>query len=92
MLFEQLNEKILEMAQSLISRDDMKERKISLREVLITKSARPLVRVYLDKENGVNISDLAYFHKEFEILLDAEDLIKSSYTLEVSSPGEEKKR
>ena len=92
MLYEELHEKIMKIAQDVISRDDMKKRSIELKEIFISKSARPLLRVYLSKEGGIGISDLAYFHKEFEALLDAEDLIKSSYTLEVSSPGEDKKR
>ncbi|MDD3804452.1 MAG: hypothetical protein PHW02_08745 [bacterium] len=89
---EQLKETIKEIAEKLMAREDMQKRSLRLDEVFVSNSSRPVVRVYIDKDGGVNISDIEYFHREFEILLDAEDLIKSKYTLEVSSPGVDKKR
>lgn len=46
-----------------------------------------ILRVYLDKEGGVDIDDCAQASKQISSLLDVEDPIKSEYTLEVSSPG-----
>jgi ribosome maturation factor RimP len=48
---------------------------------------RALVRVVIDKDGGVTISDCERMSRSLEALLDVEDPIKSSYTLEVSSPG-----
>lgn len=87
-----LKESIKELAEKLLLRDDMEKRSLKLRDVFVSKSASPVVRIFLDKEKGIGISDLEYFHREFEAVMDAEDLIKSKYTLEVSSPGEEKSR
>jgi ribosome maturation factor RimP len=48
---------------------------------------RPVVRTYIDKSGGVTLSDCEQFSKRFSVLLDVEDWIPFSYTLEVSSPG-----
>jgi ribosome maturation factor RimP len=47
----------------------------------------PILRVYIDQENGVTISDCAQLSKKASVLLDVEDLIASNYVLEISSPG-----
>jgi ribosome maturation factor RimP len=47
----------------------------------------PLVRLYVDKEGGIGIGELQSVSEEVSAILDAEDPIPSSYTLEVSSPG-----
>jgi ribosome maturation factor RimP len=46
-----------------------------------------LVRLYVDKEGGIGLDDLQSVSEEVSAILDAEDPIRSSYTLEVSSPG-----
>ena len=46
-----------------------------------------ILRVYLDKTGGVDIEDCAQVSRQISSLLEVEDLIKSEYTLEVSSPG-----
>ncbi len=48
---------------------------------------RPILRVYLDRPGGVTLEDCERFSKRFSVLLDVEDWIPFSYTLEVSSPG-----
>lgn len=45
------------------------------------------LRIFIDKEGGVTIKDCENFSRAIEAILDVEDPIKSSYTLEVSSPG-----
>jgi ribosome maturation factor RimP len=47
----------------------------------------PFVRLYVDKEGGIGIGELQSVSEEVSAILDAEDPIPSSYTLEVSSPG-----
>jgi len=48
---------------------------------------RPIVRTYIDRPGGVTLADCENFSKRFSVLLDVEDSIPFSYTLEVSSPG-----
>lgn len=46
-----------------------------------------VVRLFVDKEGGISLDDLQSVSEEVSAILDAEDLIKNAYTLEVSSPG-----
>jgi ribosome maturation factor RimP len=48
---------------------------------------RPMVRIYIDRTGGVTLDDCERFSKRFSVLLDVEDSIPFSHTLEVSSPG-----
>jgi ribosome maturation factor RimP len=51
-----------------------------------------LLRVYIDKEGGVTHGDCELISERFGALLDSEDVMPGdSYTLEVSSPGVERK-
>lgn len=45
------------------------------------------LRVYADKEGGINIDDCVLISRALEAKLDAEDFIEDAYILEVSSPG-----
>jgi ribosome maturation factor RimP len=46
-----------------------------------------LLRIFIDKEGGINIEDCAEASRQISSILDVEDPISSEYTLEVSSPG-----
>lgn len=46
-----------------------------------------LVRLFVDKPGGIGLDDLQSVSEEVSAILDAEDTIAGSYTLEVSSPG-----
>jgi len=46
-----------------------------------------LVRLLVDKAGGIGVDDLKSVSEEVSAILDAEDPIAGSYTLEVSSPG-----
>jgi ribosome maturation factor RimP len=48
---------------------------------------RSIVRIFIDQLGGISLNDCERFSKQFSVLLDVEDLIPFSYTLEVSSPG-----
>src|SRR5579862_3257997 len=56
-----------------------------------------MLRVFLDKPGsadtlaGVTHGDCAVFSREFGTILDVEDAVPGSYTLEVSSPGLDRK-
>lgn len=47
----------------------------------------PLLRVYIDKPEGITVDDCARVSRHVSSMLDVEDPIKSHYYLEVSSPG-----
>jgi ribosome maturation factor RimP len=51
---------------------------------------KPIVRVFIDKPNGVTHQDCADVSLHIGTILDVEDFIHASYTLEVSSPGIER--
>ena len=51
---------------------------------------KPIVRVFIDKPNGVTHQDCAEVSLHIGTVLDVEDFIHASYTLEVSSPGIER--
>ena len=46
-----------------------------------------VLRIYIDKEGGVRVEDCAQVSRELGQILDVEDVIPVSYSLEVSSPG-----
>lgn len=46
-----------------------------------------ILRVFIDKEDGITIDDCERVSRELDALLDVEDPIPYSYVLEVSSPG-----
>lgn len=51
-----------------------------------------VLRVYIDKDGGVTLADCQAVSHGMEEILDAEDIIPGGeYTLEVSSPGVERK-
>ena len=45
------------------------------------------MRIYLDKEGGIEIDDCQRISEALEQILDEKDLLKDAYILEVSSPG-----
>jgi len=47
----------------------------------------PIVRVFIDRPQGVTHDDCSQVSIHLGTILDVEDFIHSSYTLEVSSPG-----
>ena len=48
------------------------------------------LRVYIDKPEGIGISDCEAFSRELDPILDKEDPIEESYVFEVSSAGAER--
>jgi ribosome maturation factor RimP len=46
-----------------------------------------ILRVYIDKVEGVTIDDCARISRELGALLDVHEVIPGSYNLEISSPG-----
>ena len=49
------------------------------------------LRIYIDKESGIDLNDCEKVSNEINEILDRADYIKEQYYLEVSSPGIERK-
>ena len=65
---------------------------IEIVEVELKGSGRShLLRIYVDKPEGVTHADCELISREVSAMLDAEDPIPGHYELEVSSPGVERK-
>ena len=54
---------------------------------LFKRGMRHLLRATIDREGGVTLEDCEAFSRRFGVLLDVEDPLPGSYTLEVTSPG-----
>lgn len=51
----------------------------------------PTVRIFIDKPGGITHEDCSLMSHQVGDILDEDDFISSAYTLEVSSPGLERK-
>lgn len=54
---------------------------------LLQQGKYSLLRIYIEREEGVTIEDCEKVSRQVSALLDVEDPIAGEYTLEVSSPG-----
>ncbi|MBA2649423.1 MAG: ribosome maturation factor RimP [Legionella sp.] len=53
----------------------------------IPQGKHSLLRIYIDRPDGIGIEDCQAVSKQIGALLDVEDPISGNYSLEVSSPG-----
>lgn len=53
----------------------------------VAHSKRAKLSIYIDDEEGVDVDDCARVSRQVSAVLDVEDVIAGQYTLEVSSPG-----
>lgn len=66
----------------------LEEESVELIDIELRPSGkRWLLRIYIEKEGGVTISDCEKVNRELGRTLDVEDVLDHPYTLEVSSPG-----
>ena len=80
---EDIRKKITELADSVAGQNA-----VDIVDVELAGSSRkPLIRIFIDRENGVTLEDCERFSRGLSALLDVEDPIPSAYVLEVSSPG-----
>lgn len=63
---------------------------IELVDVEYVRERNWILRLYIDKEGGVDLSDCQHVSEEAGEILDEKDLIPGNYMLEVSSPGVER--
>ena len=53
----------------------------------LSQGKHSLLRIYIDKSDGIGIEDCQEVSKQVSALLDVEDPIPGNYSLEISSPG-----
>lgn len=53
----------------------------------VNEGGNNFLRAYIDKEGGITIDDCVAVSRVVSKLLDKEDFIEESYTMEISSPG-----
>ncbi len=78
-----VKEKIRQLAEPVVASEGME----LIHVECIKMHTRWIVRLYLDKENGVTLEDCTAVSNQLGDVFDINDLIKGAYTLEVSSPG-----
>jgi ribosome maturation factor RimP len=80
---QEIVDKITEVVLPIVE-----ESALELVDVEFRSSGRRwLLRVYIDRVEGVTIADCEHVSRELGRLLDVEDIIDHAYVLEVSSPG-----
>ncbi|KAB1440244.1 ribosome maturation factor RimP [Pseudodesulfovibrio senegalensis] len=58
---------------------------------MASSGKKRVIRIFIDGPEGVNIDDCAKVSRQVDIVLEAEDIIPGAFTLEVSSPGLERR-
>jgi ribosome maturation factor RimP len=82
-----MSETVVEAITSLV-KPVLQEMELELVEVLYRRERSGWVlRLIIDKEEGVTLDDCAAVSREISHLLDIEEIIEQAYNLEVSSPG-----
>jgi len=76
-------EKIREIAERVASSEGLVLVDVELKG----GRSNPVLRVFIDKREGVTHADCQLVSEQLSALLDVEDPIPGSYVLEVSSPG-----
>ena len=83
--------KIEEKVEELV-KDPIEKLGYSLYDVEYVKEGPEYyLRIYIDKESGIDLNDCEKVSNEINEILDKADYIKEQYYLEVSSPGIERK-
>ena len=83
--------KIEEKVEQLV-KDPIEKIGYSLYDVEYVKEGPEYyLRIYIDKESGIDLNDCEKVSNEINEILDKADYIKEQYYLEVSSPGIERK-
>ena len=82
-----MSETVVEAITSLVM-PVLQEKDLDLVDVLYRReSSGWVLRLLIDKEDGVTLDDCTAVSREVSHLLDIEDIIDQAFNLEVSSPG-----
>ena len=85
---EAVTQKVLEIAERVGTREGIEIVDVQF----LGGGGSRLLRIFIDKPEGVSHSDCEFISQQVGTILDVEDVIPGArYTLEVSSPGVERK-
>ena len=77
----------IEEAVAVIAEEFLQGTGLELVDVEYVKEHDWYLRIFIDKEGGIEIDDCQQLSEKVEEVLDKKDIIKDSYILEVSSRG-----
>jgi len=77
-----LKQKVVMLAEQVAD-----EYGVEIFDIELLGRGKVVLRAVIDKEGGVTLDDCERFSRSFGALLDVENPLPRSYTLEVSSPG-----
>jgi ribosome maturation factor RimP len=80
---QDITRQVEDLATPLVEEEGMEVWGVDLRQ----ESGRWVLRLALDREGGVTLDDLTRVHRQLSDLLDVHDPVPWRYTLEISSPG-----
>lgn len=85
-----LSSEVIKITEELVT-PILQEKNLELADIEYVKEGKNwFLRVYIDKEGGVDIVECGEVSEQLSEKLDKEDPIKDPYFLEVSSPGVER--
>lgn len=76
-------ERVWEIAEPLVEDEGLEIVDVEYRR----EPGGMILRLFVDREGGVNLDDLTRVSRQLGDLLDAHDVVPGSYILETSSPG-----
>lgn len=82
---EKLEARIAALAEPFIASLDLE-----LWGIELAMANKPMVRIFVDNEEGATIDECARISRHLGVALEVEDVMQSAYILEVSSPGLER--
>lgn len=82
MAHKDIEEAVEKLLEPLLAQEGME-----LVDVEYVRERNWILRIFIDKEGGVDLNDCQYISEKAGKLLDEKDLIPAEYMLEVSSPG-----
>ena len=80
---ETVAERVWEIAEPLVVHEGLEMVDVEYRR----ENRGMILRLYLDRTGGVSLDDLSRVSRQLGDLLDVHDAVPGAYTLEVSSPG-----
>jgi len=79
---ERIGERVRSLADPVLARHGA-----DLVEVLVRRGRTNLIRIVADRKGGIDLETCARVSEEVSRMLDVEDPMAGTYTLEVTSPG-----
>ncbi|QAT40200.1 ribosome maturation factor RimP [Clostridium sp. JN-9] len=83
MLSDELLDKLVHLCEPIVIKNQCELYHLEF----VKESGNRILRLYIDKDEGVSLNDCEKVSRDISDMLDMEDPINESYNLEVSSPG-----